>query len=236
MINITKIHYFPGRGRAESTRWMLAINQIEFENIPIKTPEMLSTLRATGKLPFDQMPLLEINGMCLSQSSAMVRYLARLGGYYGNNNQDELWCDMIAGAVADFAETAMQAAFQASKTLAVKSLQERFKKFGPLFENRLQDNGLCLCTGKNLTFADILLAESLNSYLEWIPDILNDTPLLNTLYNKVVNIKGISLYLNSPQRYPMPDSNYVIDVARVLQRALPSHMLDSNRFIQDSNN
>ena len=34
----------------------------------------------------------------------------------------------------------------------------------------------------------------------------------------------------------MPDSNYVIDVARVLQRALPSHMLDSNRFIQDSNN
>ena len=54
MTNIVKLHYFPGRGRAETTRWMLAINQIKFNNIPIETPEMLLDLRDSRKLPFDQ--------------------------------------------------------------------------------------------------------------------------------------------------------------------------------------
>ena len=229
MTNLVKLHYFPGRGRAETTRWMLAINHIKFKNVPIETPEMLLALRASGKLPFDQMPLLEIEELNLSQSSAMIRYLARSGEYYGSTEQDAVWCDMIAGAVADFAETSLQAAFQPTKEIAVKALQERFNKFGPRFESRLSKNSLC--AGVKLTFADVLLAEAINSYLEWIPDILDETPFLDNLYKKVITTSGISAYLKSPQRYPMSGSNYVIDVARVLQRALPSHMPDPNRFI-----
>ena len=229
MTNLVKLHYFPGRGRAETTRWMLAINHIKFENIPIETPEMLLALRASGKLPFDQMPLLEIEELNLSQSSAMIRYLARSGEYYGSTEQDAVWCDMVAGAVSDFAETSLQAAFQPTKKIAVKALQGKFNKFGPRFENRLSKNGLC--AGVKLTFADILLAEAINSYLEWIPDILDETPFLDNLYKKVITTSGISAYLKSPQRYPMSGSDYVIDVARVLQRALPSHMPNPNRFI-----
>ena len=229
MTNLVKLHYFPGRGRAETTRWMLAINHIEFENVPIETPEMLLALRASGKLPFDQMPLLEIEEQNLSQSSAMIRYLARSGEYYGSTEQDAVWCDMIAGAVADFAETSLQAAFQPSKEVAVKALQERFNKFGPRFESRLSRNGLC--AGGKLTFADVLLAEAVNSYLEWIPDILNKTPFLDDLYKKVIATSGISAYLKSSLRYSMSGSKYVIACARVLQRALPSHMQDPNRFV-----
>ena len=186
---------------------------------------MLLDLRDSRKLPFDQMPLLEIDGLNLSQSSAMVRYLARKGGYYGSRDEDAVWCDMIAGAVADFGETALQAAFQPTKEIAIKALQERFNKFGPRFENRLSKNGLC--AGVKLTFADVLLAEAINSYLEWIPDILDKTTFLNwDLYKKVISTPGISDYLKSSQRYPMSGNDYVIDVARVLRRALPSHMSD----------
>jgi len=32
---------------------MLAVSQIDFENVAIETPEALASLRATGKLPFD---------------------------------------------------------------------------------------------------------------------------------------------------------------------------------------
>ena len=84
---------------------MLAINQIEFENIPIETPSMLAAIRYSGKLPIDQIPLLEINGLFLRQSSGMVRYLARRGKFYPEDPEEALWCDMIAGAVADFEET-----------------------------------------------------------------------------------------------------------------------------------
>ena len=31
----------------------------------------------------------------------MIRYLARRGGYYGETDDDTLWCDMVSGAVAE---------------------------------------------------------------------------------------------------------------------------------------
>ena len=150
---------------------MLAINQIEFENVPIGSPDALAALRATGKLPFDQMPLLEIDGKYLSQSNAMVRFLARRGNFYGDNNDDALWCDMVAGTGADFTEAGLQAAFLSSQDKAVSGRQERFGKFGPRFEARQAENGSGFCAGTRLTFADVVLAEALSSYLEWVPDI-----------------------------------------------------------------
>jgi glutathione S-transferase len=210
---------------------MLAINQISFNNIPITTPEDLIELRGSGKLPFDQMPLLEINGMNLSQSSGMIRYLARIGGFYGDNDKEALYCDMFAGAITDFAEASMQAAFQPSNEIAVKMLEERFNKFAPKFELRIKENGSEFCVGKKISFADIILTEALSSYVEWIPDLLKNTPLLLSIYEKVINQTGIKLYLSSELRYPKPSEKYVIDVARVLQRALPAHMSDINRFV-----
>jgi glutathione S-transferase len=226
-----RLHYFKGRGRAETTRWMLAISQIGFENVSVDTPEALAALRATGKLPFDQMPLLEIDGLNLSQSSAMIRYLARRGGYYGETDADALWCDLFAGAVADFAETAMQAAFQPTKEIAIAILRSRFEKFGPKFEARLAESGTGFCAGAHLTFADVVLAEALSAYLDWVPDVLEGTPLLVALHEKVLSAPGIARYLHSAQRYPMAENDYVIDVASVLQRALPSHMPDPYRFV-----
>ena len=88
MKEIANLHYFLGRGRAETTRWMLAVNQIEFKNIPIETPSMLAAIKSSGKLPFDQIPLLEIDGLNLSQSSAMVRYLARRGKFYPEDSKE----------------------------------------------------------------------------------------------------------------------------------------------------
>ena len=54
---MTVLHYFNGRGRAETTRWMLAANQVAFENAVIETPAQMAALRASGLLPFDQIPL-----------------------------------------------------------------------------------------------------------------------------------------------------------------------------------
>ena len=232
MTGIPKLHYFFGRGRAETTRWMLAIDQIEFKNVAIKDANMLAELRNSGKLPFDQMPLLEIDGNNLSQSSAMVRYLARRGNFYGDNNNDALWCDMIAGVVADFAEAAMQAAFQSTRQVVESNLTERFNKFGPCFEQRLIDNGSGYCAGKHLTFADVLLVEALNSYLEWIPNLLRNFPQLTELYNRIMDQPGIVNYLKSAERYPNAGSDYVIDVARVLERKLPAHIPNPDRFIK----
>ncbi|MGH1477976.1 MAG: glutathione S-transferase family protein [Geminicoccales bacterium] len=230
-MTLTKLTYFRGRGRAETTRWMLAATGVAFANLAIDTPDELAALRASDKLPFDQMPLLEIDGLNLSQSSAMIRYLARRGGLYGNNDTDAMWCDMIAGVAADFAETAIQAPFKPSAAVAIADMEARFAKFGPRFEARIAAQGSGFSASDDMAFADVVLAEALSSYLEWCPDILADTPHLRALYQKVVSSPGVADYLASDLRYPKPGSDYVIAAARVLQRALPAHMPDPNRFV-----
>jgi glutathione S-transferase len=231
MTSATKLHYFKGRGRAETTRWMLAANGMDFQNIAIETPETLAALRASGKLPFDQMPLLELDGLNLSQSSAMIRYLARRGDLYGDDDTDALWCDMVAGAVADFVETAIQAAFQSSTQIAMANMRASFAKFGPRFEARLASNGGDFCVGTRLSFADVVLAEALTSYLEWLPDLLSETSRLRGLQNRVLKHDGIASYLRSEQRYPKAGDCYVVAAAEVLRRALPPHMPDAHRFV-----
>ncbi len=210
---------------------MLAATGVAFTNVPVDTPEDLAALRASGKLPFDQMPLLEIEGECLSQSSAMIRYLARRGGLYGANDTDAMWCDMVVGVTADFAETAIQAAFKPSADVAIADLEVRFAKFGPRFEARIEEQGSGFCAADTMTFADVVLAEALSSYLEWCPDILSGTPRLAALFKAITTQPDVAAYLNSDLRYGRPDDEYVIAAARVLQRALPAHMPDAERFV-----
>ena len=229
---MARLYYFKGRGRAETTRWMLAANTIAFENVAIETVAALVALRSSGKLPFDQMPLLEIDGLAISQSTALIRYLARRGNLYGDTATDALCCDMIAGVTADLVETALQTVFQPTAAVATAGLRARFAKFGPRLERHLESNGGRFTAGTRLSFADIVLAEALTAYLELVPDILRATPGLADLQRRVTAHAGINAYITSPQRFPMADTDYVIDVARVLERALPPHMPDPLRFVR----
>lgn len=210
---------------------MLAANEITFENAPVETPEQMAALRASGLLPFDQIPLLQIDGHAISQSSATIRYLARRGDFYGDTDACAVWCDMVAGVAADLSEAPMQAAFQATPEQAHAMITARFAKFAPRLEARLDENATGFVAGNRVTFADIVLAEALSACLDHLPDLLDPFPGLATLHRHVTGLAGIAAYLASPQRHPVPGDDYVIDVARVLQRALPAHFPDANRFV-----
>ena len=227
-----KLHYFKGRGRAETTRWMLAINNIDFINISLEDYNDFDDLKASGKLPFNQLPLLELDDLKLSQSSAMISFLARRGDLYGKTNEDAVRCDMLVGAVGDFNVPAMQFTFKAHKDEASRDLDESLKKFGKHFEFILTQNEGEFLVGQKLSVADIIMAESLTSFIEFCPTCLNNYPLLKQLQEKVVSEHNINEYLNSSNRWRLPDEQYVIDIARVLCRPLPSHMPEPNRFVK----
>ena len=65
--------YFKGRGRAELIRLMLEVTGTPYRERTI-TKALLEELRAKGDLYFEQLPLLEIDGLKLVQSAAIVRY------------------------------------------------------------------------------------------------------------------------------------------------------------------
>lgn len=52
-------------------------------------------------MPFGHVPVLEVDGKMLSQSSAISRYLARQVGLNGQNEWEDALVDMYADAVKD---------------------------------------------------------------------------------------------------------------------------------------
>lgn len=67
----------------ESTWWLLFAAGVEFEEKFLETPEDLGKLRNDGYLMFQQVPVLEIDGMKLAQSRAILNYITtkcHLGG------------------------------------------------------------------------------------------------------------------------------------------------------------
>ena len=227
-----KLHYFKGRGRAETTRWMLAINNIDFINISLEDHNDFDNLKASGKLPFNQLPLLELDDLRLSQSSAMISFLARRGDLYGKTDAEAVRCDMLVGAVGDFNVSAMQFAFKADKDEASRDLDASLMRFGKHFEFILTQNEGKFLVGQKLSVADIIMGESLTSFIEFSPTCLNNYPQLKQLQEEVVSEHNIKAYLNSGNRWRLPDDQYVIDIARVLCRPLPSHMYEPNRFLE----
>ena len=125
----------------------------------------------------------------------------------------------------------MQFAFQPDTGVAKQGLHASIAKFCPHFARILEQNGGEFLIGARRSLADVVLGESLTSYLEIISDCLDEFPDLKNLQERVIAEPGISAYLRSPNRWRRPDDQYVIDIAAVLERALPAHMPDPDRFV-----
>uniref|UniRef100_A0A8D0B0M4 glutathione transferase n=1 Tax=Salvator merianae TaxID=96440 RepID=A0A8D0B0M4_SALMN len=72
-----KLHYYNGRGRMESIRWLLATAGVEFEEQFVESKQELQKLKDGGFLLFQQVPMVEIDGMKLVQSRAILNYIAK---------------------------------------------------------------------------------------------------------------------------------------------------------------
>ncbi|GMF43171.1 unnamed protein product [Phytophthora fragariaefolia] len=74
-----KLTYFPLPGRAEPIRLAFYIGGIDFEDVRLSFDEF--AIVKSG-LPFNQLPILEIDGEVVSQSLAILRYAGSLSGLY----------------------------------------------------------------------------------------------------------------------------------------------------------
>ncbi|XP_064596024.1 glutathione S-transferase 3-like [Liolophura sinensis] len=82
------LHYFDGRGKGEIIRFMLSAAGIKFNEVFLTKREEMVKLITDGLLDFNQLPLLDIDGLRLVQTGAIVRYIARRGGLYGKDDKE----------------------------------------------------------------------------------------------------------------------------------------------------
>ena len=94
-----KLTYFDIPGFGDHVRLTLAVGGIEFQDERIDYAEV-SRRRATGELPFGQVPVVYIDGHVYAQSNALLRYFGRIAGLYPEG-VNQLRCDMAIEAWMD---------------------------------------------------------------------------------------------------------------------------------------
>jgi len=94
-----KLTYFDiDGGRGESIRLALFIGGLEFEDVRLTGPEFRE---ARESFRFRALPVLEIDGQTITQSTALVRYVGKLAGLYPTDDMQALYCDEAMDAVED---------------------------------------------------------------------------------------------------------------------------------------
>ncbi|KAE8603330.1 hypothetical protein XENTR_v10014299 [Xenopus tropicalis] len=106
-----KLHYFNGRGKMESIRWLLAAAGVEFEEEMIETREQFEALFQDGNLPFKQVPVVEMDGMKLVQTKAILQYIAAKYNLYGKDIVERVLIDMYVEGTTEFMEVIMSQPF-----------------------------------------------------------------------------------------------------------------------------
>ncbi|KAI4531097.1 hypothetical protein MG293_018955 [Ovis ammon polii] len=174
-------HYLNGRGRMECVRWLPAAAGVEFEEKFIEKPEDLDKLKNDGSLMFQQVPIVEIDGMKLVQTRAILNYTATKYNLYGKDMKERALIDMYSEGVADLGEMIMHLPLcpPAEKDAKLTLIREKTtNRYLPAFEYVLKSHGQDYLVGNKLSRADIHLVELLYYVEELDPSLLANFPLL----------------------------------------------------------
>ncbi|ELT96462.1 hypothetical protein CAPTEDRAFT_169414 [Capitella teleta] len=163
-----KLTYFKGRGRAELIRWIFQQSNVVYEDCRIERDEWAKLKPET---PFQQLPILEIDGHVFSQSLAIARFLAKQFGLVGETLEDEAQADMLVNCCEDLVNGMGAAHFEKDaekKAEMISKFEEKMKSQLSLLESLLKLNrgGDAWFIGDQVTWADLAVAIYTGDWIE----------------------------------------------------------------------
>ena len=179
--------------------------------------------------PFGQVPVLEVDGKMLGQSNSIARYLAKKHGLAGQDDWEEAMANMYADSLMDVINAGLPYRFESDPEKKKQLLQELVtKNVRPhiqLIEKRLAENGTGYLVGSSvsckfvklslaelisydsrpiqLTWADLGYADVIPTFLELVPDLLDNAPHLKKLINAIEAIPSIKKWIETRPVTPM---------------------------------
>ncbi|XP_020035675.1 glutathione S-transferase A2-like isoform X1 [Castor canadensis] len=194
------LHYFSGRGRMQSIRMerLLPAAGVEFEEKFRESPEDVEKLK-NGKtnLMFQQVPMVEMDGMKLVQTTAILSYIATKYDLYGKDMKERALIDMYAEGLVDLLEMIWSPLLcPQEKDAKIALLKDRtVNRYLPVFENVLKSHGQDYLVGNRLSKADIHLLEVLLYIEELDASLLATFPLLQALRTRISNLMNVKKFL-----------------------------------------
>ncbi|NWZ51094.1 GSTA3 transferase, partial [Haliaeetus albicilla] len=179
-----RLTYCNGRGRMEPVRWLLAAAGVEFEEIFLETREQYEKLIKDGVLMFQQVPLVEIDGMKMVQTRAILSYIAGKYNLYGKDLKERALIDMYVEGITDLMQMILMFPFSPpeAKEKNLDSIKERAtNRYFPVFEKVLKQHGQDFLVGNKFSWADVQLIEAILAVEEKIPAVLSGFPQLQVI-------------------------------------------------------
>jgi glutathione S-transferase len=161
-----KLTYFDFKGRAELTRMIFHYGGVAFTDTRVARADF-PTLKP--KLPFGQVPILEVDNTVYSQSMAIARYAAKISGLYPAQALQALEADMFSCALTEVVEAfvgfASKMADEAGKAQKKKLFAEETvpTMFGAL-EKMVRGK---FVLGDDMSYVDVQLLDLVENAVLW---------------------------------------------------------------------
>jgi len=204
--------YFPIRGRAEAIRLVLEDTKTPYD---YKHPENWSSKEKkqgieSGEIAFGQIPSIKDGDFPLVQSNAILRYLGRKLGLYGQSTSEHALIDEVMDEAEDMrVEYAILIYDNRLEAKAKEKHQQSQDTRLALIEKFLSRNegGKSYLVGKDFTIADASWFEVLDIHLKVFPKLLDKFPLLKGLHARVASRPNIAAYIASGRRPAKVNNN-----------------------------
>merc|ERR1711863_182620 len=199
------IHYFDFPfWRAEVSRLALHLGKVEFDDKKIKD---FKEFKESGKAPFGQAPILEVDGKVISQTGAIARYCGKQGGLYPRDD------DFAAAKIDELIDTAtditcligptMRMAEEEKLEARKKLAEDKIPMYLAALEAIMIANGSTgFFVGDKMTIADIALWRLFGwlkgGNLDGLPtDLIDKHPLLLKSFNDIDTHPQIKSWMDS---------------------------------------
>merc|ERR1712051_1011022 len=190
-----KLTYFNLRAKGEPARLLLAYGGIKYQDYRVSFEDQTEWKAMKPKTPYGSLPLLEWDGVCIAQSVAIARFLAREVGLAGRNSLESAQIDEIVDAVNDIFQAGLNAVFSNDPAQMSKYEKETLPAGLVNIEKILESRGGQYMVGNALSWADLRLFDFCHSLPQ--PNCLGNFPLIRNLTERVSNIPNIKTWLES---------------------------------------
>ncbi len=199
-----KLTYFDFHGgRGEPARLALHIGNIAFEDYRFGAADFAEVRKST---PLGQVPTLHVDGVQVTQSDAITRYVGKLAGLYPADPFQALLCDEVMDVVED-ANVKMGPTFgmtgDALKEARTALVNGALPMYLGWLQSQLQAHGGAYFADNRLTIADLkvfVYVRGLNSgRLDHVPTDLVEkvAPQLNAHMQRIAQTPALAQYYTS---------------------------------------
>ena len=173
-----KLYYFDLFGRAEIIRSILHYNKVQYEDIRFTFAEWADK---KSSFPNGQVPILEIDGKQLTQSTSIARYLAQLHGQYPTDPREiyviESTLDFLGDVGLKLAGWFQEKDVEKKQALLEEFLKNTMPVVYSTLNTILKQNttGSGFFVGKSLTLADFAVINAASRPLFKLDQTLLET-------------------------------------------------------------